>query len=429
MRILVDPSLEEAREAMLRPSGSDQDQESKIKTDVLNILEEVKTKGDQALLDLTTRFDGIELDDIRVAPQTLDDAESLVDEDLKKAIRIAKDNIAAFHDSQREEIRRIETMPGVFCWRESRPIEKVGLYIPGGTAPLISTVLMLGVPAQLAGCETIILCSPPDKTGEIHPAILYAASLCGIDQIYKVGGAQAIGAMTYGTETVPAVHKIFGPGNQYVTAAKMAVQSRGMAIDMPAGPSEVLVWADDYARPDFVAADLLAQAEHGADSQAILVCESEQFAENVKEEVMVQKAKLEREEIVDKSLKYSLFIVCDKSKPLDVINDYAPEHLIIQREDHSYDLAKIKNAGSVFVGPFTPESAGDYASGTNHTLPTNGYAKMYSGVSLDSFVKKITFQEIDVKGLQALDFAVSTLASAEGLDGHREAVKVRLRSL
>lgn len=427
MRILVDPSLEEARLALLRPSGADQAGESKIKEGVKMILEEVKKNGDDALRNFTARFDGVELDEIQVSVEELEKAKSLVDEDLKKAIRIAKENIEAFHASQQEKIEKVETMPGVYCWRESRAIDKVGLYIPGGTAPLISTVLMLGVPAQLAGCQTVILCSPPDKNGDIHPAILYAATLCGIEKIFKAGGAQAIGAMTFGTETIPAVYKIFGPGNQYVTAAKMAVQSLGVAIDMPAGPSEVLVWADDHANPDFVAADLLAQAEHGVDSQAVLVCDSEAFARKVEKSILSQKSKLNREEIIDESLKYSSLIVCNQSKALSFVNDYAPEHLIIQRDKRSYDLTRIINAGSVFVGPYTPESAGDYASGTNHTLPTNGYAKMYSGVSLDSFVKKITFQEIEKEGLQALDFAVSTLASAENLDGHREAVKVRLR--
>jgi len=429
MKILIDPSVEEAAWALRRPSGSDPDTESKIREDVLRILNQVEEDGDRALKELTARFDGVESDELRISDAETEAAVMQVDESLRTAIYTAKRNIEIFHESQREKIYKIETMPGVLCWRESRAIDTVGLYIPGGTAPLISTVLMLGVPAQLAGCKNVILCSPPDQQGQIHPAILYAAKICGIRDIFRVGGAQAVAAMAFGTETIPAVEKIFGPGNQYVTAAKMAVQSRGIAIDMPAGPSEVLVWADDHANPDFVAADMLAQSEHGADSQSVLICESVEFAEKVKHSITHQKAQLSREDIIDESLKNSVLIVLERSKALSVLNDYAPEHLIIQRKKGNYDPEEIRHAGSVFIGPFTPESAGDYASGTNHTLPTNGYAKMYSGVSLDSFIKKITFQEINAEGLQALDHAISTLADAEQLDAHREAVKIRLKTL
>lgn len=429
MKTLIDPSLTEAAAALRRPSGHDPGAEAVLQENVGSILTQVRERGDVALRELTARFDGVSIRHLQVSDAEIEAAVAQVDESLRSAIRTARKNIETFHESQREKIFKIETMPGVLCWRESRPIDTVGLYIPGGTAPLISTVLMLGVPAQLAGCKNVIMCSPPDDQGQIHPAILYAARRCGIRDIFRVGGAQAIAAMAFGTESIPAADKIFGPGNQYVTAAKMAVQSMGTAIDMPAGPSEVLVWADDFAHPDFVAADMLAQSEHGADSQSVLICESAAFVDKVKKSIIRQKVTLSRESIVDKSLINTVLMVAERSKALSILNDYAPEHLIIQRKKGNYQLDEIRHAGSVFIGPFTPESAGDYASGTNHTLPTNGYAKMYSGVSLDSFIKKITFQEINAEGLKALDHAISTLADAEQLDAHREAVKIRLRSL
>ena len=426
MKILDKPSFEMALQAMQRPSGDRDNTFAQLSDRVGKILDRVRAEGDTALLDLTQQLDGVTIENIRVCDAEIEAAITQVDPDLKMALRTAKNNIEQFHHSQDEGVRRIETSPGVVCWRENRPIESVGLYIPGGKAPLISTVLMLGVPAQLAGCQNIVLCSPPDLHGQIHPAILYAASLCGIRDIFRVGGSQAIGAMAYGTSTVPKVDKIFGPGNQYVTHAKLVVQSTGTAIDMPAGPSEVLVWADDAANPEFVAADLLAQSEHGPDSQAVLICDSLQFASRCQEAVISQKSQLSRRSIIDEALSHSCIIVVDRGEAIGLINQYAPEHLIIQRERHSYDLADIRHAGSVFIGPYSPETAGDYASGTNHTLPTNGYARVYSGVSLDSFVKKITFQELSMDGLKGLSDTLRRMSDAEHLDGHRRAVEVRL---
>lgn len=426
MKILDRPLRNEAMRALQRPDHDGASSNEQINQIVADILHQVRTGGDQALINLTEQLDGVRIDAVRVCDAEIEAAISQVDRDLKSALLIARANIEVFHQSQDEEVRKIETRPGVFCWRENRPIDSVGLYIPGGKAPLISTVLMLGVPAQIAGCEKIVLCSPPDAHGQIHPAILYAASLCGIRDVYKVGGSQAIAAMAYGTESIPRVDKIFGPGNQFVTRAKLAVQATGTAIDMPAGPSEVLVWADDDAHPEFVAADLLAQAEHGGDSQVVLICDSLDFAQQTRDAVNAQKAHLTRLEIIDEALRHCVMIAVERREAIDLINWYAPEHLIIQRERNRYDLREIKNAGSVFIGPYSPETAGDYASGTNHTLPTNGAARVYSGVSLDSFVKKITFQELSREGLTGLAETLRTLADAEQLDAHRRAVDVRM---
>lgn len=428
MRILNRAPIETALQAMKRPGGDGATSHAQILERVSSILDRVRHQGDPALLDLTRELDGVAIDSLRICDAEIEAAIMQVNHDLKAALRTARQNIETFHRSQQEMVHKVETMPGVVCWRENRPIDKVGLYIPGGKAPLISTVLMLGIPAQLAGCREVILCAPPDKHGQIHPAIIYAASLCGITKIYRVGGAQAIAAMAYGSESIPKVDKIFGPGNLYVTQAKQLVQTTGTAIDMPAGPSEVLVWADDQANPEFVAADLLAQAEHGPDSQAILICDSTTFAEKTHSAVLRQKANLSRQSIIDDALKHSVILVADRKEAIRLINTYAPEHLIIQRERHHFDPVEILNAGSVFIGPFSPETAGDYASGTNHTLPTNGYARMYSGVSLDSFVKKITFQELNYEGLAGLAPTLQTLADAEHLDAHRMAVDIRLES-
>ena len=426
MKILDRPQNEEALEALRRPDNDGANTNDRITQTVQDILHQVKSDGDQALIDLTRKLDGVALEVLSVCDSEIEAAIGQVDQSLKSALLAAKANIELFHRSQQEEVRKIETRPGVYCWREDRPIQSVGLYIPGGKAPLISTVLMLGVPARLAGCENIVLCTPPDAQGQIHPAILYAATQCGIRNIYKVGGSQAIAAMAYGTQSIPKVDKLFGPGNQYVTRAKLAVQATGTAIDMPAGPSEVLVWADDAANPAFVAADLLAQAEHGGDSQVVLICDSLEFAQQTQDAVNTQKVELSRRDIIDQALEHCVMIAVNRADAIDLINAYAPEHLIIQRERNQYDLKDIQNAGSVFIGPYSPETAGDYASGTNHTLPTNGAARVYSGVSLDSFVKKITFQELSLEGLTGLSETLQVLADAEQLDAHRRAVDVRL---
>ena len=391
------------------------------------VLSNIATRGDEAVREYTERFDGVRLDNFQVSAAEIAQAKASLSPELKEAIQLAKTNIEAFHSRQWEKSEPVETMPGVRCWRKSVPIEKVGLYIPGGTAPLFSAVLMLGVPATIAGCTERILCTPPDKNGQINPAILYTADLVGITQIFKIGGAQAIGAMTYGTATVPSVYKIFGPGNQYVTAAKQLASTRGVAIDMPAGPSEVLVCADDSANPDFVAADLLSQAEHGIDSQVVLVTLSEAMAEAVNASVERQLTALPRREMAAEALSHSVTVVLqDLDSAINLINEYAPEHLILAVDKPGQMGEQIINAGSVFLGHFTPESVGDYASGTNHTLPTDGYARSYSGVSLDSFIKKITFQELTKEGLQGLGPAVQRMAEAEELMAHALAVKVRL---
>lgn len=397
---------------------------------VNTVLTDVRTRGDQAVLDYEEKFDRVSLSSLQVTEAEMEAAEQLVPEELKDALRQAERNIATFHEAQRFQGKKIETAPGVVCWQKAVPIEKVGLYIPGGTAPLFSTVLMLAVPARLAGCREIVLCTPPDREGRVNPAILHAARLAGVHRIFKAGGVQAIGAMAYGTETVPKVYKIFGPGNQYVMAAKQQVSLHEVAIDMPAGPSEVLVVADEKANPVFVAADLLSQAEHGADSQVLLVTTSDRMLERVREEVQVQLEKLPRRELAVRSLEHSkLILVHSMEEAMELANAYAPEHLILEVEDYTSLSEKVVNAGSVFMGAYTPESAGDYASGTNHTLPTSGYARAYSGVNLDSFVRKITFQELSPEGIRNIGPAIEKLASGEQLDAHKNAVTLRLLSL
>lgn len=394
------------------------------------ILEEIRSQGDTAVKTYTERFDKVVLERLQVSPAELSEAETLLDPALKAAIQTAKQNIETFHARQHSEPEVIETMPGVFCWRKNVAIDKVGLYIPGGTAPLFSTVLMLGVPAKLAGCKEIVLCSPPNAAGKIHPAILYAAQIVGVTKIFKVGGVQAIGALAYGTETIPQVYKIFGPGNQYVTAAKQLVSRDTVAIDMPAGPSEVLVCADSQADPAFVAADLLAQAEHGIDSQVVLLSLDSGLLNAVLAEVEKQVALLPRAEITCKALENSVAVLVNtKEEALGLINDYAPEHLILAMENADAFAEQVQNSGSVFIGNYTPESVGDYASGTNHTLPTNGYARAYSGVSLDSFVKKITFQRLTAEGLKNIGPSVEAMAFAEELVAHQRAVSVRLERI
>lgn len=397
---------------------------------VRSVLDDVRERGDEAVKEYEARFDKVNLSALRVSEEEMREAEHLVPDDLRQAIRRAKENIERFHASQHFEGKKVETAPGVVCWQKAVAIEKVGLYIPGGTAPLFSTVLMLAVPARIAGCGEIVLCTPPGKDGKVHPAILFAAEVAGVSRIFKAGGIQAIAAMAYGTESVPKVYKIFGPGNQYVTAAKQLVSLKDVAIDMPAGPSEVEVIADETANPDFIAADFLSQAEHGADSQAILVTASEAVVEPVVKAIREQVERLPRKEITEKALSHSRVIVLrNQEEVIDFTNQYAPEHLIIQTRDFASIAERIENAGSVFLGPYTPESAGDYASGTNHTLPTNGYAKAYSGVNLDSFIKKITFQEITADGIRALGDTIRTMAANERLEAHRNAVTIRLNTL
>ena len=397
---------------------------------VRSVIDRVKAEGDCAVLDYEKKFDKVVLTSLAVSEEEQQEAENLVSEDLKAAIRLAKQNIETFHAAQRFEGKKVQTRPGVTCWQKAVAIEKVGLYIPGGTAPLFSTVLMLAVPARIAGCKEIVLCTPPGRDGKVHPAVLFAAKVAGVNRIFKAGGIQAIAAMAYGTESVPKVYKIFGPGNQYVTAAKQLVSLRDVAIDMPAGPSEVEVLADEIANPVFVAADLLSQAEHGVDSQAILITTSVELQQAVKVEVERQLALLPRKEIAEKSLANSKLIVVDSmEEAIELTNAYAPEHLIIETEDYLSVAERIVNVGSVFLGSLTPESAGDYASGTNHTLPTNGYAKAYSGVSLDSFIRKITFQEIKPEGLNIIGPAIELMAANEQLDAHKNAVSVRLGQL
>ncbi|MFN8438749.1 MAG: histidinol dehydrogenase [Cytophagales bacterium] len=403
---------------------------TEIEARVLPILLDVKERGDQALLEYTSKFDGVELSNILVSNSEIEEAEKLVSDDLKSAINVAYGNIFKFHEAQYQVSEPIETLEGVTCWRKSIAIQKVGLYIPGGTAPLFSTVLMLGIPANIAGCSEIIMCSPAGKDGKINPVILYTAKLVGIHKIYKLGGAQAIAAMAFGSESVPQVYKIFGPGNQYVTAAKQLVTKYGTAIDMPAGPSEVMVLADDTSNPAFVASDLLSQAEHGNDSQVVLVCYNENTANKVIEEVQKQTELLERKQFVNNTLKNSkIILVNDENQALEIINEYAAEHLILSVDNADEIAEKVTNAGSVFIGHLTPESAGDYASGTNHTLPTNGYAKAYSGVSLDSYVKKVTFQKITKEGLLNIGHVVEKMATAEQLQAHKEAVSIRLKTI
>ncbi len=426
MKICRYPSADQWPELLQRPVLDNQSLQ-RVVADVLN---RVKNEGDRAVLELEARFDHVELESLAVTEAEMDEAETLVDEELKAAIRLAKENIEPFHAAQRFEGRPVETRPGVTCWQKAVAIEKVGLYIPGGTAPLFSTVLMLAVPARIAGCREVVLCTPPAANGKVHPAVLFAARTAGVTRVFKAGGIQAIGAMAYGTESVPKVYKIFGPGNQYVTAAKQQVSLRDVAIDMPAGPSEVEVLADDTACAAFVAADLLSQAEHGVDSQAMLITTSARLLDEVQQEVERQLAQLPRREIAARSLEQSkLILVKDMDEALTLTNAYAPEHLIIETADYLQQAARVVNAGSVFLGSYSPESAGDYASGTNHTLPTNGYARAYSGVSLDSFIRKITFQEIRPEGIRAIGPAIEVMAANEHLDAHRLAVTIRLNQL
>ena len=423
MNIISFPERTEWPTLLARPVQSTQ----KIEAAVAPILEKVRTGGDAALIELAKKFDKIDLstDQLRIDSAELDAAEAQLSDELKTAIRQAYQNIRLFHEKQKQPVEKIETMPGVTCWRKSVGIEKVGLYIPGGTAPLFSTVLMLGIPAQLAGCREIVLCTPSN-----HPAIYFAAKLVGVTNVFRIGGAQAIAAMAYGTESVPQVYKIFGPGNQYVTAAKMLVAKEGVAIDMPAGPSEVAVYADDSAVPAFVAADLLSQAEHGADSQVLLVSTSKKLISSVNLTLTTQLGRLPRQALAAKALENSKMILVEtQADAIDLLNAYAAEHLILSIDNAEAVADQIINAGSIFLGNYTPESAGDYASGTNHTLPTNGFARAYSGVSLDSFVKKITVQHITPEGLQNVGPVVEAMAEAESLDAHKRAVSLRLASL
>lgn len=423
MEIIKYPSREEWTSLLQRPV---MDVTTLFDT-VRTVLDEVRTEGDAAVKRYEEKFDKVQLSSLQVSPEEMEEAGSLISDELKQAIRTAKENIGKFHASQCFSGQKVETTPGVTCWQKAVAIEKVGLYIPGGTAPLFSTVLMLAVPAKIAGCKEIVLCTPPGKDGKVHPAVLFAAQTAGVSRIFKAGGIQAIAAMAYGTESIPKVYKIFGPGNQYVTAAKQLVSLKDVAIDMPAGPSEVEVIADETASPECIAADFLSQAEHGPDSQAILVTASESIVEPVSRAIRTQVDQLPRKEITEKALSHSRIIVLkDTREIIDFTNAYAPEHLIIQTRDYASLAEEIENAGSVFMGYYTPESAGDYASGTNHTLPTNGYAKAYSGVNLDSFIKKITFQEITSEGIRNLGPTIQTMAANEQLEAHRNAVTIRL---
>ncbi|MEI9934245.1 MAG: histidinol dehydrogenase [Ferruginibacter sp.] len=424
--IFIEPKKEQWDEILKRPAID----HASLETTVNGILQDVKQNGDKAIKKYTAQFDGVELNELKVSETEIAEAIELVNNELKEAIELAKKNITIFHEAQKETGRQIQTTKGVLVWRKSVAIQKVGLYIPGGTAPLFSTLLMLGIPAVLAGCSEIVVCTPADKNGKVNSVILYVAQLIGLKNIYKIGGVQAIASMAYGTETVPKVYKIFGPGNQYVTAAKQLVNKEGTAIDMPAGPSEVAVYADETAIAGFVAADLLSQAEHGIDSQVILIANSQLISDNVKKEIDLQLSSLSRKNTALKALNNSRFIVLKKAEDaFEMLNEYAAEHLIIA-SDRAKELAQlVTNAGSVFLGHYSPESVGDYASGTNHTLPTNGYAKAYSGVSLDSFIKKITFQQLNKEGIKNIGNAVETMAEAEGLDAHKNAVTIRLKSL
>ncbi|MBS9463594.1 histidinol dehydrogenase [Flagellimonas sp. 389] len=426
MKTYKNPDKSEWPKLLLRPTQTFE----VVEPVVAEIFEKVQDEGDKTLRTYTQKFDGVDILNFKVSEQEIFEAIDLVSEDLKQAISMAKSNVEKFHSAQKTAIIELETMPGVSCWQEKRPIQKVGLYIPGGTAPLFSTILMLAVPAKIAGCEEIVLCTPPNGEGEIHPAILYTAQLCGVTQILKVGGIQAIAGMTFGTESIPKVYKIFGPGNQYVTVAKQLATKYGVAIDMPAGPSELLVAADDTANAAFVASDLLSQAEHGMDSQVVLVSTSERLLEAVTKEIGLQLEELPRKEIAKKAIKNSRFILVENNQvAVDIINEYGPEHYIVCVADEDFYVQNTINAGSVFIGNYTPESAGDYASGTNHTLPTNGYAKQYSGVNLDSFMKSMTFQKISKEGILGIGKAVELMAEAEGLQAHKNAVTLRLNSL
>ncbi|MDH4089306.1 MAG: histidinol dehydrogenase [Cyclobacteriaceae bacterium] len=426
MKIFNNPTIETWPQLTERPQLELEFLESTVR----NVLNRVKKSGDNALRELTLQFDKVHVQDLRASTTEVEAAGKLLSSSLKDAISVAAQNIEKFHAGQKRDESKMETTPGVFCWRKSVPIEKVGIYIPGGSAPLFSTVLMLGIPARIAGCKEVVLCTPPDKTGKIDPAILFAANLVGITKVFKVGGAQAIAAMAFGTESIDKVYKIFGPGNQYVTKAKQIIMEEGVAIDMPAGPSEVLVMADETSNPSFVAADLLSQAEHGEDSQVILVVANEALVPVVQQEIAKQLAGLPRKSTAEKSLLHSRVIIMeDQQQAIDFVNEYAPEHLIINMKNAEEIAAEIINAGSVFLGNYSPEAIGDYASGTNHTLPTNGYAKAFAGVALESFMKYITYQQLTAEGIQRLGPVVEQMAEAEQLIGHKMAVRVRLDSL
>ena len=426
MKTILNPSKQDWSQLLERPTKTVDD----IETTVTQIFEDIQKNGDKAVNKYTAKFDGITLENTIVSNDEIVEAISLISDELKSAISLAKENIYNFHKAQKTDKVFVETTGGVECWQEKRPIQKVGLYIPGGTAPLLSTVLMLAVPAQIAGCKEIVLCSPPDKKGKINPAILYTANLCGVTKIIKVGGIQAIAGFTFGTETIPQVFKIFGPGNQFVTVAKQLSTKYGVAIDMPAGPSELLVVADDSANASFVASDLLSQAEHGVDSQVILVSTSLSLIDEVSKEVEKQIVQLPRVEIAKHAIANSKSIFVENNKiALELINEYGPEHFIVCTHNNDFYIDNIENAGSVFIGNYTPESAGDYASGTNHTLPTNGFSKAYSGVNLDSFTKSITFQKISKEGIQTIGTAIELMAEAEGLQAHKNAVTLRLKDI
>ncbi|WP_339840427.1 histidinol dehydrogenase [uncultured Maribacter sp.] len=426
MNKIYNPQKKDWKDVLKRPTQTVADIEGLVNS----IFEEVKANGDSILKKYTEQFDKVSLENMLVSDVEIEEAKALVSDELKSAIQLAKSNIEVFHKAQKTGRVEVETVKGVSCWQEKRPIQKIGLYIPGGTAPLFSTILMLAVPATIAGCNEIVLCSPPDKEGKLNPAILYTANLCGVTKIVKVGGIQAIAGMTFGTESIPQVYKIFGPGNQYVTVAKQIATKYGVAIDMPAGPSELLVVADDTANAAFVASDLLSQAEHGIDSQVILVSTSKTMIEAVEKEVALQLEELPRKEIARQAIANSkLIYVEDDQTAIDLINEYGPEHYIVCVANEDFYIDNTQNAGSVFIGNYTPESAGDYASGTNHTLPTNGYAKQYSGVNLDSFMKSMTFQKITKEGIQAIGNAVELMAEAEGLQAHKNAITLRLNSL
>lgn len=426
MNKIFNPKSETWSTILKRPTQTIEDIELTVK----EIFKEVQKKGDAAVAKYTSLFDGVKFENIEVSKAEIDLANETISSELKEAIQLAKSNIEKFHAAQKTAKVSVETIEGVNCWQEKRPIQKVGLYIPGGTAPLFSTVLMLAVPANIAGCNEIVLCSPPDKKGNINPAILYAANLCGVTKILKIGGIQAIAAMTFGTESIPKVYKIFGPGNQFVTVAKQLATQFGVAIDMPAGPSELLIVADDSAVPSFIASDLLSQAEHGTDSQVILVSTSKKLIDEVENEIQSQIEVLPRKAIAEKAIANSKLIFVENDEiALKLINEYGPEHFIICSKNEDYFVNNIANAGSVFIGNYTPESAGDYASGTNHTLPTNGYAKNYSGVNLDSFTKSMTFQKISEKGIQNIGNSIEIMAEAEGLQAHKNAVSLRLKAI
>lgn len=422
MQTFINPEKMKWAEIIQRPHVDNTD----LQNIVSGILKDIKRNGDEAVKKYAAQFDGAELNDFKTSEDEIEEALLFVQGELKDAIQLAKENIEKFHQSQIEQVKKIETSKGVICWRKSVAIEKVGLYIPGGTAPLFSTLLMLAIPAMLAGCKEICICTPSDKNCKISPVILYVAHLLGLKNIYKIGGVQAIAALAYGTQTVPGVYKIFGPGNQYVTAAKQIVNSEGIAIDMPAGPSEVAVYADETCIPEFVGADLLSQAEHGIDSQVLLVASSQLIVDSVEKEIKLQLPFLSRKKIIEKAFNNSRFVVMQNTDDaFALLNEYAPEHMIIASDNAEVLSEKVINAGSVFLGHYSSESAGDYASGTNHTLPTNGFAKAYSGISIDSFVKKITFQNLSKEGVKNIGKAVEVMADAEGLDAHRNAMQIR----